>query len=158
MIVFLLSFSFQSFSSDYREPFSVYEDVKTISKGKYIVGGVFGFVLGFGIGHAIQGRYAERGWIFTLGNLSLISGLSGAVFFGVGAKYQPDNKLIYGVAHACLGLGLIGLGISLWEKIDIWLLPSHYKIVKESPVKIKPLAFYDSKKQLYYGLSLNYHF
>ena len=36
-------------------------DTKTISTGKYVGGGVASIFLGWGIGHAIQGRYAERG-------------------------------------------------------------------------------------------------
>ena len=39
--------------------------VKTISQGRYIGGGVASIFLGFGIGHAIQGRWKERGWIHT---------------------------------------------------------------------------------------------
>ena len=88
----------------------------------------------------------------------MLTGFSGAVFFGMGAGYQPDNKFISGLAYASWGLGLIGLGIRMWEIVDVWLLPSRYRIVKENPFKLKPLAFYDSNNQLNYGLSLSYQF
>ena len=39
--------------------------VKTIKQGRYIGGGVASLFLGFGIGHAIQGRWKEKGWIHT---------------------------------------------------------------------------------------------
>ena len=39
--------------------------VKTISEGQYIMGGVFGTVIGYGIGHAMQGRWTKTGWIHT---------------------------------------------------------------------------------------------
>ena len=156
--IFLLSFSFPSFSSENRELFSDYGSVKNISQTQYIAGGLIGFFTGFGIGHAIQGRYRDRGWIFTTGSFLMIAGYSGAVFFGMGAGHQPDNQFISGLAYASWGAGLIGFGIRIWEIVDVWVLPSRYRIVKESPFKIKPLAFYDSNKQLNYGLSLHYQF
>lgn len=37
-----------------------------VSTPRYIIGGILGtYPIGFGIGHAIQGRYSDRGWIFT---------------------------------------------------------------------------------------------
>jgi hypothetical protein len=38
-----------------------------ISDGEWIGGGFANIFFGFGIGQAIQGRWSERGWIFTLG-------------------------------------------------------------------------------------------
>src|SRR5215211_7901978 len=38
-----------------------------ITPGKYVGGGITATALGWGIGHAIQGRWLDRGWIFTLG-------------------------------------------------------------------------------------------
>ena len=39
--------------------------IKYISKETYVSGGLTAIV-GFGLGHAILGRYKEKGWIFTL--------------------------------------------------------------------------------------------
>ena len=36
---------------------------------RFIAGGVTGTVLGLGIGHGVQGRWNEKGWIFLLGGL-----------------------------------------------------------------------------------------
>lgn len=45
-----------------------------MDKTKYIVGGVLGtYPIGLGIGHAIQGRYSEKGWIFTAGELGAMA-------------------------------------------------------------------------------------
>ena len=41
------------------------QNVAIISQGQYISGGVVGTVFGFGIGHAIQGRWTKTGWIHT---------------------------------------------------------------------------------------------
>ena len=155
--ILLLILSFQSFA-ELEDSFSNYQKPKTIYREQYIIGGIFGTMSGFGIGHAVQGRYTEKGWIFTMGGLSLLAGFSGAVYFGFGASYQPDNKLLFGAAYTSLGVLLIGMGLKIWEVVDVWMLPSHYKVVKEKAFQVKPLAFYDTNNQLHYGLSLNYLF
>ena len=43
-LIFILSFSFSSFSSDNRELFSDYGSVKTVSQTQYIAGGLVGFL------------------------------------------------------------------------------------------------------------------
>lgn len=40
---------------------------------RYYAGALVGSVFGFGVGHAIQERYKEIGWVFTLGELSSLS-------------------------------------------------------------------------------------
>ena len=41
-----------------------------IGRGNYILGGVLGTSLGFGVGHGVQGRWMrDFGWIFTLSQL-----------------------------------------------------------------------------------------
>ncbi len=39
-----------------------------ISDGQQIGGTVVAFFFGFGLGHAVQGRYMERGYLFTIGD------------------------------------------------------------------------------------------
>jgi hypothetical protein len=48
-----------------------------ISSAEHIGGGIAGAVIGLGIGQALQGRWAERGWLFTLGE-----GVSMVALFG----------------------------------------------------------------------------
>ena len=144
---------------------SSYEESKTISNGLYIGGGVASIIPGFGIGHALQGRYWEKGWVFTVGNLVFIGGyvtfafvlaedLQTAALKGDNLKVMSGGKKFVGLSLAFL-LGI--LGFKVWEIVDAWNLPSHYKVVKESPFQIKPLAFYNQDK-LNLGLSLNYNF
>ncbi|MCY4321651.1 MAG: hypothetical protein OXC37_04545 [Bdellovibrionaceae bacterium] len=154
---FLLTLSFPSFSEmEMEDSFSGYQNKKTISVGNYVGGGFAGTFIGFGIGHAIQGRYAERGWIFTAGGLSTILGCSGAVFFGIGAGDNPDNTLLYSAFYASLGVCFVGSIIKIWESIDVWWLPSKYKVADF--FQLKPIAFYDTNRQFNSGLSLNYQF
>ena len=134
---------------------------KSITNGQYIGGGVTSILLGYGIGHAIQGRYMERGWIFTASELVAIGGyITSVVFFVTEASdvYRTGNtggvKAFGGVSLAFL-VALTGLRV--WEIVDAWMLPSHYKIVKESPFQLTPLAYYN-QKNMNLGLSLQYKF
>src|SRR5512140_558304 len=38
-----------------------------ISGGRYLGGGMAAVFFGFGVGHAVQGRWLDQGWIFTFG-------------------------------------------------------------------------------------------
>ena len=46
-----------------------------ISTGQYVTGGVIGSYFGFGIGHMIQQRWIDRGWIFSLGESAAIAAI-----------------------------------------------------------------------------------
>lgn len=90
-----------------------------ISTTRYVIGGVVGtYPLGLGIGHAIQGRYSEKGWIFTVGEV----GSATAFVAGLGncasnwSSENCDNGLIW--------IGLAGyVGFRIWEIIDVWAAP-----------------------------------
>jgi len=137
---------------------SSYSGSKTISNGRYIGGGIAAIIPGWGIGHAVQGRWMEKGWMFTAGNLVITGGLifSGVSLFSDAAEKGGEESLkTWG--GLTLALYLAAIGLKLWEVADAWMLPSNYTIVKESPFQIKPLAFYD-QENLNLGLSLNYTF
>ena len=166
--------SFQSFSAiedeaiEAEENFAMpssEESFKTISTGQYIGGGVASLLLGWGVGHIIQGRYSKKAWIFTAGSAVAAVGSIGFLFSFRSSRSKamesntPAEALsMSGAGYAFLGLTLVGAGVRIWELIDVWMLPSHYKVVKKSPFEIKPLAFYDSYKNFNYGLSLKYKF
>ena len=180
--IFLLAFCFQGFSESIKNPIesqnslpTAYEDSKTLSNGRYIGGGAASILLGWGIGHAIQERYAEKGWIFTAGGALRAIGFSGFILSLLSSSIDLQKKFIKnhkdglfedgfpefempGLSYFFLGAMVAGAGIKIWEMIDIWILPSSYKVVKESPFEIKPLAFYDPHTNLNYGLSLKYKF
>ena len=180
--------SFPAFSEMEDSSFNYGEGSKTVSQSKYIGGGIASIFLGWGIGHAIQGRYKDRGWIFTAGGALITIGVIGVSsdcllyciashnkgalttieVIGVSSSLIKKSTLenadsaevpaFSGVDYAFFGAILVGSVIRIWEMIDAWMLPSHYKIVKESPFQISPLAFYDPQNRFYYGLSLNYKF
>lgn len=96
-----------------------------ISRGQYIAGGVVGSAVGFGIGHAIQGRYGELGWVFTTGEVIsygfLIRSLRNCVDID---WYDTDEDDTSCVDKGMLKLSVVGLfGFKIWEVIDVWTAP-----------------------------------
>lgn len=91
-----------------------------ISDGQYVAGGVVGTFLGFGIGQAIEGRYGDTGWIFTVGELgSTVLLVAGAVNC---LSSVQGNTCTNGGGEVVLGyLGI--LGFRIWEIVDVWAVP-----------------------------------
>lgn len=87
-----------------------------IDTGQFIVGGIVGtFFAPFGIGQALQGRYSERGWIFTLGEGASI----GLLIAGAINLDESD------AANAMFVGGILGLvGFRIWEVVDLWVGPA----------------------------------
>jgi hypothetical protein len=90
-----------------------------ISPGE-IVGGVVGtWVLGFGLGHAIQGRWSDRGWVFTLGeSASLI-----LLFVGLAQSSGESGDS----GDVSIATGAIGWGVfRIWSIFDAAIGPSSH--------------------------------
>lgn len=97
-----------------------------MSQAAYAIGGILGtYPIGFGVGHAIQGRWTEKGWIFTTGEIVSL----GLIIAGAVDCVNDDfNNSINGSNGSCnsglLTAGVIGfVGFRLWEIIDVWLAP-----------------------------------
>jgi hypothetical protein len=101
-------------------------EIGEISNASYIVGGILGtYPIGFGIGHAIQGRWYEQGQIFTWGELgSLAVAVSGAVGC-INESTDGDDK--WGCSDLESGLMIAGvagyIGFRIWEIVDVWVAP-----------------------------------
>ncbi len=93
-----------------------------ISKSRYVVGGILGtWPLGFGIGHAIQGRYTDKGWIFTVGELGSISlAVAGLGDCWAGSRYETCNG---GLVFAGV---MAYVGFKVWEIVDLWAGPPEH--------------------------------
>ena len=127
---------------------------KTISNGRYIGGGVASIFLGFGIGHAIQGRWGERGWVFTLLDSIAIGGMvTSFISPTVGSHFPTFVVVLYGSFFLLLGS-------RIWSIIDAWILPSHYKIAQESRFQVSPLIVsnYSDLSTVGLGLGMKYRF
>ena len=102
-----------------------------ISIGKRIGGGIVGTAVGYGIGHAVQGRWSETGWIFTLGEGTALTVFMVAFSSCIAADFE-------GRAHedrcaaSLIGSGVALLGFRIWEIVDVWTGPSkHNRKVRE---------------------------
>lgn len=92
-----------------------------VDTGKYITGGVIASTVGFGIGHGIQGRYADKGWIFTATEAAglgmMIAGANSCddkVQADGSKKWKCDNEGLLFV-----GFGVF-VGFHVWEIVDAW--------------------------------------
>ena len=92
-----------------------------MSDASYYAGAILGtYPLGFGLGHAIQGRYSSDGWKFTLGEVAsilvLFRGISDCEY-GIFSSEGCSNDLI--------NLGVLSLvGFRIWEIVDLWAVPT----------------------------------
>lgn len=89
-----------------------------IGEGARVGGIVASVAFGLGTGHAIQGRWMERGWIFTFGELA---GL------GLGAVASSESDID---ARTVNVLGFVGLatfiGLHVWEIVDASSVPEQH--------------------------------
>lgn len=100
-------------------------DEISMSRSQYITGGILGSAFGFGIGHAIQGRYVDKGWIFTASDVSGYLLLANANCFRGRDTNSPDRAVrersdCKNVGQGILGAGLI-IGSRVLQVLDLWI-------------------------------------
>lgn len=95
-----------------------------ITQFQYIAGGIVGtYPIGLGVGHAIQGRYVEKGWIFTAGELGSLL----VLIAGVGDCWDNYNSRYRTCDGGMAVAGLIGyVGFRIWEIVDVWAAPPEH--------------------------------
>ncbi len=114
-----------------------------ISPGAHVGGAAVSFFLGFGTGQAVQGRWTDTGWIFTVGEIASIA----AIIIGVGNEIDDcydsycdednDGLIVVGV------IGLVGFRI--WELVDAFAGPSsHNRRVRDLHMRLgyPPPSYY----------------
>lgn len=115
-----------------------------ISQAQYVFGGIIGtYPVGFGVGHAIQGRYSDKGWIFTVGEIGSIV----VLMSGVGDCMSSISNRYDGCNGGLLFLGAAGfVGFRIWEIVDVWAAPPEinrrYRELKQRMppgVSVRPL-------------------
>ena len=112
-------------------------EIGEISNARYIIGGVLGtYPIGLGLGHAVQGRWSEKGWIFTTGELASV----GVVIIGAAGCLNNEADNGFNGKSDCSDFnsflvisGIIGyVGFRIWEAVDVWVAPiGHNKKVRE---------------------------
>jgi hypothetical protein len=110
-----------------------------ISDGAHIGGGIASLALGFGAGQAIQGRWSDTGWIFTLGDTASFV----VLFVGISKSFDCFGDIDGGCraddgADNYIAAGLIGfLVFHTWEVIDAFAGPgSHNRKVRALKAKL----------------------
>ena len=83
----------------------------TYVDSNYELGGVVGTIFGHGIGHAVQGRYKDKGWIFTLGQIV------GTGLIVNGLIQDDSDYLIVGASSSLIS--------RLTEILDVWGNPNN---------------------------------
>ncbi|MCO4763756.1 MAG: hypothetical protein KC502_19745 [Myxococcales bacterium] len=104
-----------------------------ISSGSYVLGGLLGTWMGFGIGHAVQGRYSDGGGIFTLGQVvGLGVGLTGMIrsIESRSCEFDVQGNAFCGSGRnedMWTAIGVSGFvlyaAVRVWEIIDLWASP-----------------------------------
>ena len=125
------------------------KEIKYISKEAYVTAGALALMPGFGAGHAILGKYRQKGWIFTASEAAAFAGLIFAYRIQFDEKGQAS---LWGHAAALI-MQTAFMGLKVWEAADVWNLPPHYKVVPHVPdmsrMQIQPAGL---------GLALSYRF
>ena len=89
------------------------EREEDVSEIQMLVGAPTAILFGFGTGHAIEGRWREKGWIFTLGET--------AGFATWMSAYMLDMSCTRhcGAVGPLAAAGLLSVvGLRLWESVD----------------------------------------
>ena len=131
-------------------------NVETINQGQYIAGGVIGTVFGFGIGHAVQGRWTKTGWIHT----ALQVGATGVLVAGympLIVAFLSDTKGNNNVVLSVIG-SIVLLGAKVWEIVDVWAVPSSMKVVSQNRVVYGPTLYSQHNQGHFLGMKLQYNF
>jgi hypothetical protein len=94
-----------------------------ISDLEYLGGGAASILWGFGIGHAIQGRWHDTGWMFSLGEPLAL----GVLFVGLASAISCDSSVSScsnNRGEALLIAGALGFGgLRIWEVVDAFVVP-----------------------------------
>jgi hypothetical protein len=88
---------------------------ESISRGRYVAAGALGTLFGYGIGHAVAYEWSETGWIFTAGDLTLVT------LIGLSQALQRTGDTSDATVPTVLVVGLVGMRVI--EAIDIWTRP-----------------------------------
>lgn len=122
----LCSMSLDDLPQKEQSNINLLSDSHKLSRDRYVWGGITGTVLGFGIGHAIQERYKEKGWIFTLTDALGVGTILGG-YVDLNIRYREHGKtgdasvgtVIPGLIIAGVGVAVL-FGFRIWQAIDLW--------------------------------------
>ena len=137
--------------------------VETISEGQYITGGVIGTVFGFGIGHAVQGRWTKTGWIHTTLQVGGVVVVTASYLWALPLMFTPDEKGTVTVMGIILLTTIVTGGVAfwgskIWEIVDVWRVPSSMKVVSKKRLYMAPTLYSQNNQGHFLGMKLQYSF
>jgi hypothetical protein len=108
-----------------------------IDPGAHVGGALASFFLGFGTGQAVQGRWSDTGWIFTVGEAASIA----AIIIGIGNEIDDCVNDDYCGDDDNDGLIIVGvfgfIGFRAWEIVDSSAGPSsHNRRVRDLHLRL----------------------
>ena len=113
-----------------------------IDDGAHIGGGLISLLFGFGVGQAVQGRYGDTGWIFTVGEL----GSGALMIYGMtrvfGDCFESDARCESSGGVTAILVGALALtGFRVWEVVDAFAGPaSHNRRYKDIQLRVNGYA------------------
>lgn len=123
----------------YQPPPMSPEDAELLREGyiqpeRTMIGGVVAIFVGWGIGQAVEGRWHDTGWIFSLGETASIAAMIGGIvgiFNCEGfAPSDPNNDVCPGGDSTSKGFvigGALALtGFRIWEVVDAFIGPGNH--------------------------------
>jgi hypothetical protein len=81
-----------------------------ISDARWLTGGFLAVFVSFGVGQAVQGRWSERGWIFTVGETASVAAVIAGVVDGVVGSNSGPPDVANGRANET-AINLISIGV-----------------------------------------------
>lgn len=119
-----------------------------ISQGQYIGGGILGSWMGFGTGHAVQERWTDKGWIFTVGESIGFGFMMAGMISCLDHAYDYDQSE-RDCREGYFWGGFIALvGLRIWEIVDVWAYPPvHNRKVRELRARVYGPSYYQQYGQ-----------
>ena len=126
------------------------EDQKLLSRGEISdgaqIGGVAGnLFFGFGLGQAIQGRWGETGWIFTLGEVASITAMVVGFSRSLDCAFDDPSCSDEDEGVGYILAGAIGITVfRVWSVVDAFAGPQkHNRRVRELRMRLgMPMPMY----------------
>lgn len=116
-----------------------------ITDGQHIGGAAASIFLGFGIGQAVQGRYGETGWIFTVGEIASFTALIVGLSQQFDDCFNSDSSCNDNRGEGLMIGGLVGFfAFRIWEVVDAFGgPPKHNRKIRELKMRLgMPVPMY----------------
>ena len=110
------------------------------------LGAITGTVFGFGLGHAIQGRYRETGWKWTVADVTSISAIAitSSKYCNSETSYQGDNPTTtLNCKNNIPSYAILTyIGLRVWQSVNLWSNLNTSEYNQKYQVSVTPNGLY----------------